>query len=106
MQESLSVEGQEAVVDSQSPSLSAAAAAAAVKGPEMVDRRCHGLEKHLGRHGYESPGAFQLPFISVPSCAHAAHKWLFSGVDPHVCNVALLSEKTFATCVAPGNNQR
>ena len=62
MQESLSVAGQEAVVDSQSPSLSAAAAAAAVKGPEMVDRRCHGMEKHLGRHGYELPGAFSAPF--------------------------------------------
>ena len=49
---------------------------------------------------------FQLPLVSVPSCAHAAHKRLFSSVDAHVCNIALLSEKTFATCVAPGNNRR
>ena len=43
----------------------------------------------------------QLPFVSVPSRAHAADKWLLSSVDPHVGYVALFSEKAFATCVAP-----
>ena len=48
-------------VDFQSLSLSVAVEA--VKEVETVGRRYHGMEKHLGRRGYGSPGAF-----SAPSC--------------------------------------